>query len=99
MLAQQRRGSKRLERRDVAGARQDDIRFVALVAIPTNDAGGHELHSLLVSTDGSSWSRSVLPAAGFEVELGTVVDGALWLIGQAWQEDRWVRQVWATDSN
>jgi len=48
-------------------------RFVVLVVTPTRNEPEPELHSLLVSTDGSAWSRAVRPAPGFLVELGAVV--------------------------
>lgn len=71
-------------------------RFVALVTTATGAPDGGELHSLLVSTDGNAWSRAVLPAPVFEVEMGTVIDETLWLVGQAEREEARAREAWAT---
>ena len=69
-------------------------RFVALIATPTDD--GDELHSLLISTDGSAWERAVLPAPGFRVERGAVIFGDLWVVGHVASEAGPVRQLWHT---
>ena len=72
-------------------------RFVALIVTPVGEERESELHSLLISLDGSAWTRAVLPAPAFEVEADVLADGMLWLIGTAVADGGPARQAWSTD--